>query len=411
MQAFLKASFSLKAIILFLIMFILFNSSGFSQIFPVLGSVRINDLVFLPQGYMLPNLSGYGYSKTISDVSNIGNLNPASLTSFNTISGGFSYQYDSKIDEAWIVGIGYAKNKNGIPQSAGFVYPYRNFRFGVGFNQKFNESLVVEDEPIRTPEHPEGTGEFFSIINDYNLLSYSISAAWSVQNTIAKEDKFSLGFRYELNMLNVYQQFWKMIAKGQFYSSNYALGVTYEGLSKDDFNYKISLFFEKGVNIEGDVTLSEPDLLIRYNLDSSRTGSNGLQGTAQNTFPTRGTTPDKINAGLDFNVSVPLRISTNFTWILWHNIGNSANQPEVSLSALYKVSDLYSVSFGTYFIRYNIPGFYFGTSDELNAVYLTAGTVIHYGLLDFNIGLADSHLMSGNWRKQTVGMVSLSFHL
>jgi hypothetical protein len=83
----------------------------------------------------------------------------------------------------------------------------------------------------------------------------------------------------------------------------------------------------------------------------------------------------------------------------------------VSLSALYKVSDLYSVSFGTYFIRYNIPGFYFGTSDELNAVYLTAGTVIHYGLLDFNIGLADSHLMSGNWRKQTVGMVSLSFHL
>jgi len=175
---------------------ILFNSSGFSQLFPVLGNERIDNLTLLPQGYMLPNLSGYGYSKTIGDVSNIGNMNPASLTFYNSISGGISYQYDSKIDEAWIADLGYAKNKYGLPQSAGFVYPYRNIRLGIGFNQKINQSLIEKDEPVRTTEHPEGTGEYFSTIQDFNILSCSFSLAWSVKNRIVKEDKLSIGLRY-----------------------------------------------------------------------------------------------------------------------------------------------------------------------------------------------------------------------
>ena len=373
---------------------ILFNSSGFSQLFPVLGNERIDNLTLLPQGYMLPNLSGYGYSKTIGDVSNIGNMNPASLTFYNSISGGISYQYDSKIDEAWIADLGYAKNKYGLPQSAGFVYPYRNIRLGIGFNQKINQSLIEKDEPVRTTEHPEGTGEYFSTIQDFNILSCSFSLAWSVKNRIVKEDKLSIGLRYELNMLNVYEQIWHFNAKGQFYSSSYALGLTYEGLSKDDFNYKVSLFFEKGVRLSG-VLRTSYDYLYPNNIT------------------TTGKTPDKINAGLDFNMSSPLRISTNFCYVLWHNVGDADNQAEVSLSALYNYSEIVSFSFGTYFIRYNSPFIsnFFGAADKLNAVYLSAGTVIHYGQVDFNFGLADSHLMSGNWRKQTVGMVALSFHL
>ena len=396
-------------IILVFICVVLISNSGFSQIFPVLGAQRMEDnLVFFPQGYMLPNLSGYGYSKTISDVCNIGNMNPASISSFDKISGGFSYQYDSKIDEAWIVDLGYVKNKYGVPQSAGFVYPYRDFRFGIGFNQKFNQSIIWQPIPVTTEYQPEGTGEYISITNDYNVMSYSFTAAWSAHNAFTKKDYLSFGARYDLNMLNIYEEIGAITGKGRFYNSGYALGVTYAGMPENDYSYTISLFFEKGANMSGELNFSGGGIQTVTSLDSTRTSSANF---AQ--YTTVGKIPDRINYGIDLHVSKPLRISTNLTWVLWHNISTSENQPELTISALYNYSELVSFSFGTYFIRYIIPNIpsNFGVSDNLNAVYFTAGTVVHYSMADINLGIADSHLMSGKWRKQTVGMVSLGFHL
>jgi hypothetical protein len=390
---------------------ILFNTSGYSQLFPVLGAQRVEDnLLFIPQGYMLPNLSGYGYSKTIGDVSNIGNMNPAALSSFNSISGGISYQYDSKINEAWIADIGYYKNKNAMPQSAGFVYPYRDFRFGVGFTQKMNRSLDEGKWYISTIEHPEGTGEYFIPISDYNIYSSSITAAWSTHNTLVKGDKLSFGLRYELNMLNIYEEIWTIKAKGLFYNSSFALGVTYDGLSIDNYTYKLSFFFEKGANLNGNLAINGGGVT---QISTDMLNGGRPANYVPISFITIGQTPDRLNAGFDFNVSEPLRLSTNFTYVYWNAIDiHTNNNAEFLISALYSLSDRISFSLGTFYAQYNNPEIQvFQEGDILNAAYLTAGTVIHFGLTDINIGIADSHLMSGEWRKQTVGMVAFGFHL
>jgi hypothetical protein len=394
----------LKIIIVSLFI-VLINSRGFSQ---SAQKSAFYDLIFFPQGYMLPDLSGYGYSNTMSDISNIGNMNPASLSSFNSIAGGISYQFDSKIHEAWTNYIGYYKNKDGMPQSAGFVCPYNDFRFGIGFKQKFNGSLDFGKIPVTTIDNPDGTDEYYSPTYDYNLISYSLSASWSAYNTIVKEDKLSFGIRIDLDRLSAFQKIGDVEAYGQINNTSYAMGLTYEVRIENKYNYQLSFYFEKGVDFTGVMTFNEPTFTTVYTSDSSHAYT-----TDNSPITAIGKTPDRINAGVDFNVSVPLSISADFTYVLWHNISPADNEPEVSVSASYNVSDLVSFSLGTYFIRYNssFMNEWTFSNNQLNAVYLTAGTVIHYGMLDFNVGLADSHLMSGNWRKQTVGMVSMSVHM
>jgi hypothetical protein len=365
--------------------------------------------LFLPQGYLLPSLSGYGYSKTINDVSNIGNMNPASLSSFNSISGGVSYQYDSKINNAWLVDIGFYKNKTGLPQSAGIVYPLNDFCLGVSFTQRFNGSLDFGQIPITTVENPDGTGEFYSPLYQFNLMSYSILGAFSIHNTFKDNDKLSFGLSINLDKFSDYEKIIDVATEGSFYGGSFSLGAVYERSSDAAFLYRLSLFFEKGANAIGNLTIKGSTVTLFPDSISHGTKYN----IPTEVFRTSGKIPDKLNIGADFDIGPFLSISSNYSYVFWHGVGASDNRPEISLTGLYKLSDIVSLSVGTYIQQYNNEGINrdFQAVGKLNALYLTAGSVIHYKYIDLNIGIADSHLISGEWRKQTAGTVSLGFHL
>ena len=397
-----------RLLVIFLSM--IFLNITYSQTFPILGSEIAINVLYLPQGYVLSNLSGYGYSKTMGDVSNIGNMNPASLSSFNSLNCGFSYQYDSKIRNAWVEDIGYYKNKNGLPQSAGFIYPVKDFRLGVAFSQRYNGSVETDPILIRTVEHPEGTGEYAATTIDYNFISYSLLGSWTLPNAFAQNDKLSFGIRYDLNRFSTYEKIWNEVWKGSFYGSSFALGITYDQTSDNVLKYRLSLFFEKGASINGSPQLQGTDLRTLAH-DTTGTGESTNNQTEPE-YSESGNIPDKLNLGADITISPVVCISSNFTYVYWNKIGSAQNQPEISLTAVYKTSDALSLSLGTIFTMYN-PSYnsslYVG--NKLNALYLTAGTVIHYRLIDLSIALADSHLTSDEWRRQTVGMISLNFHL
>jgi hypothetical protein len=365
--------------------------------------------LFLPQGYLLPNLSGYGYSKTINDVSDIGNMNPASLSSFNSISGGVSYQYNSKINNAWLADIGFYKNKTGLPQSAGIVYPLNDFCLGVSFTQRFNGSLDFGQIPITTVENPDGTGDFYSPLYQINLMSYSFLGAFTVHNTFKDNDKLSFGLSINLDKFSDYEKIIDVVEEGSFYGGSFSLGAVYERSSDDVLLYRLSLFFEKGANAAGNFTIEGPTVTV-FPDSISHGAKYNIPTEVIRTF---GKIPDKLNFGVDFKIGPFLSVSSNYSYVFWHGVGASANQPEISFAGLYKLSDIVSLSVGTYIMQYNNEGINrdFQGYGKLNAVYLTAGTVIHFENIDLNIGLADSHLISGEWRKQTAGTVSLGFHL
>lgn len=102
-------------------------------------------VLWLPQGRVLESLSGYGYSQSISGfANNISDRNPATLSLIEKSSLGISYQWDSKIEEAWFAEIGHERIHDQIPQSFSLVLPVKGFRIGYGFGQNIIPNYYFE---------------------------------------------------------------------------------------------------------------------------------------------------------------------------------------------------------------------------------------------------------------------------
>ncbi len=123
-----------KLVLLLVIQFIISSISG---TLPQTNSREGSTIVsFLPQGYGIKLLNSYGTSSILNDVSNLGFMNPANISDFENYSLGFSYQFNTSIDEAWIADFGTSRVYNFYPQSAGGIVKWNDFTFGLGFGQK-----------------------------------------------------------------------------------------------------------------------------------------------------------------------------------------------------------------------------------------------------------------------------------
>ena len=135
--------------------------------------------IIAPQGFGINLLNSKGNSSIDNDISNIGFMNPASISNFDNYSFGFSYQFSSSIDEAYIADIGTTRKNDWMPQSAGAVFKFDDFSFGLGFGQKYNGSLDFDSIQITTSQYPDGTGEFINVEYRTRVQSYSLSASYS----------------------------------------------------------------------------------------------------------------------------------------------------------------------------------------------------------------------------------------
>ena len=170
---------------------IFFCSNNFPQ-------VPSNNNIFLfPQGNPIGELSSFGTSGLLNNVSNIGSINPAALSNFAKPSFGFSYQLETKLSKAWIADIGYKRDLSLLPQSVGFLYPYKNFRFGLSFCQAYNGIMDIGPIPVTTPQNPDGTGEFMSFHDKIILYDYSVLLSYSFKNIVNEWD-LSIGGRFNI---------------------------------------------------------------------------------------------------------------------------------------------------------------------------------------------------------------------
>ena len=179
----------MKKLVLFLVLqFSIFNiSETLAQTNTRDGSNVVN---FLPQGYGIKLLNSSGTSSIINDVSNLGFMNPASISGFENYSLGFSYQFNTSIDEAWIADFGTSRVYNFYPQSVGGIVKWNDFTFGLGFGQKYNGTLDIDPIEVATIEDPDGTGEFFEVKQETMIHSYSITAAYSFKEFLQTSDVY-----------------------------------------------------------------------------------------------------------------------------------------------------------------------------------------------------------------------------
>lgn len=350
---------------------------------------------FLPQGYGIKLLNSSGTSSIFNDVSNLGFMNPASISEFENYSLGFSYQFNTSIDEAWIADFGTSRVYNFYPQSAGGIVKWNDFSFGLGFGQKYNGTLDIDPIEVATIEDPDGTGEFFEVKQETMIHSYSITAAYSFKELLRSSNDLTLGFRYSLNYLNRYDEIWQVTGSATDYSSNIAAGLNYKIIFDDQRKLIIGAFYESKTYFDAQYEVDNPSIII---YDPEDTNHVLIPAEQSDNFLIHDL-PEELRFDMAFDAATDLKLLANLTSVFWETETNFLkDQIGFSASAVYKINEMFTPSLGFYITDCEYTdSFYSRLNEGLNALFITAGLKLNHDNFSADFAIADSHLFSGDY--------------
>lgn len=365
------------------------------------------NVALIPAGFTNPLLNAYGNSGLFNDVANINSMNPAALQSFNHPSVGFSYQFEQKLDDAWIAGIGSERTSMGLPQSIGIVIPINNLRIGLAAHQKYNSRLKFGEIKITTNELPDGTGETYEPDFKTRVFSYAAIASYSVPIN-SNNSILSFGFRYELNQLNEYNQLLDHKLDETLFGSNFAMGAVFKSGKSNSKYWEVGISYETGLEIDGEGkyehdggsivptdTLGRPPGLYQYNPLTARINAQF---------------PSMVILDFDYSIIPKFKFLAALSNTFWSQVAdNFKDQIEFSGSVVYQLNKKFIPSIGFLFTDRNLKENIFGINENLNAIFLTAGLAANIYGINLNVVIADSHLFSGDWGKQTIFKSSVSY--
>ncbi len=281
---------------------------------------------------------------------------------------------------------------------------WNEFTFGLGFGQKYNGSMDIGEIEITTTQNPDGTGEFFSPTLEKMIHCYSISAAYSFNDISEIINDLSIGFRYNLNRYDQYDEINVLIGEAEDYFHNFNIGLFTRIKLDEQRKLGIALSYETKSEFNAKLEVNS-DLLV----DPELIDPNRPPVYVQVDYFVTGSTPAEMKFDLSIDALPQLSFLMNVSSVFWDN-GNSnvKDQVEFSTSAVYTFNDDIKTSLGLFLTDYRYKENYFQQLlTELNAFFITAG--INYKFQNFYIDLAiaDSHLASGDFRKQTIGKLAI----
>jgi len=380
---------SIKAFQIFL--FILFFV--FSNVYPQ----AYHSLFTLPQGHIISGLSGYGYTiSTYSTISTFNSSNPANIYDFDSLNVGLSYQYETKILDAHPYDIGYSRAYPYLPQSFGIVFQIGQFKFGIGTNQIYNSEEQYR-EVHATFVWPDENGFISFIINPkYSEIIFKNSVSFAfefekLKNAIS--GSLILGAQYNYNWLKYKREFNNpniTDSNGEISASNFSIGLRYDYIKHDRRITSIGIYYE-GL-LEYDEEKFENDFLVRF----------------------IGYIPEKLHLGFLLNLNSSVFVAGNISVLFWESVNrkysNKLNNSELSGTVGYQFNTKFSLSFGisSNYYRYdenNSPIDY----NKLHANYFFCGFTYAINSFFSELVVADSHLLSDDWRKHTIVKLGLGY--
>ncbi len=111
-----------------------------------------------------------------------------------------------------------------------------------------------------------------------------------------------------------------------------------------------------------------------------------------------------------FQLDDDLQVSAFLSNIFWGEIDRTilTNQFDISSSLIYNFNKVFSGSAGILISNCSVEEYY---DNEFNAFYLMAGLKINIESFSIDFSLADSHLISGELRKQFITKLGLGIQL
>lgn len=368
-----------------------------------------SNIQLLPQGDPLGELNGLGNSGLVNNTFNIGFINPAALSNFNDISFGVSYEFQNRLTDAWIApNMGFKRHTNFVPQSAGFIYPVGNFRAGLAMSQGYNGGIDLGLIAVTNTQNPDGTGEYIDVTEKKMLYKYSFSASYMFEGIIDGGD-LSIGGRFNINRMTDELEQVEMIFGG----SNWAAGITFRKKMGESKYFQAGLFFEKIASLDLKETIGPKLYVTPTNGDSTRPPAYSNYDTG----PIKAEFPSKLKFDFDISVLSRVKFLGSLSEVFWYSVEpKNRDQLEFAGSVVYKFSDMISSSAGfiTSQKKYDDSQthlVYYNANDNLRAIFLTLGAEVNLDNFVIDISLADSHLLSGYWRKQTIGKIGVGYSL
>ena len=361
-------------------------------------------VIILPQGLSQPLLNGYGSSAIFNSAANVGFLNPAALEIFNETSVGLSYQFEPEMEDSWF-GFNSKRINNFFPQSAGLILPADKFRLAFSLNQLYNRSLYDQIE-VTTVLLPDGTGKYYDLNYKTKIYNYSVTTSYSLTDQ-SSNSGLSVGLRVGLNNLRDNEKFLYFEMNESIYAYDFSLGAVYAKQTSEKKFYRIGLFYRSDLKFRTKTNYkSDRRELI---LDPFPGGGNDeyIEFTPYS-LDLKADLPAFIRFDLDAGVSDNLRVTGSISYVLWNkSYEGFENQIEFSGSAIYNLNNYFTPSFGFIYSDRNYEEDFAEGNKNLNTYFLTAGGVLRWKNFSLHLTLADSHLLSGDWAKQTIAKIGL----
>jgi hypothetical protein len=348
--------------------------------------------LYLPQGYVISALSARGYNPSILTTSTtLGCSNPAALIDLKC-NLGLSYQYDTPIQSAWIFDFGYRRIFNTVPQSVGLSVPIKNLHLGIAMNQIYN-SETDYGELLATLIAPNNQGYGYTSTSrpkkEETVYRYSLSASYYLNSA----KTIALGLNYNQNQLHFLLNL-NLLTTGtpdsinfedegydqKTYAGNLSAGIRYSTPAGTFPCLKAGFFFESKVRFRHSFYYYSEKLNLAADI------------------------PAKIHSGIYLELPSGLFFSENVSYLLWEQTTNSylKNQSELAVNAGFPVKRNLILSGGAFYGGYHRTDFSDKENGKFRAIYLILGGTYCFKDITLEFTCADSHLLSGEYRKQTI---------
>ena len=374
---------------LHIIIFLLLYTNSFAQ-------YNNLDAIIPPQGFGIKLLNSAGNSSINNYVFNLSYMNPASISNLMNYSFGISYQYNTSIKDGWINNSEVSRSNDIIPQSAGAVLKWKQLTFGIGFGQSYNSNVDFVWN-LYNPEEQQITEFQGRVYSFTTAISYTLDEIFNSAN-------FNIGISYAFNRVNY-------SSKNQFEeinlndnAGNLSFGIQYSTKKQSAKNTKVGISYTTSAKFEQYINnYSGFTVIIRDNKPVKSIANETLVNVS---------IPDQFNSDLSTYLSDKLELNLSLVGVFWKkNNNNQQDQIEFSVSTVYEINKMFTPAFGFYYSDKNYDQDFFSFNDKFNALFLIAGFKFNYDNFSGDLAIADSHLFSGDYRKQTIGKLSLGINL
>ncbi|HEY6436355.1 MAG TPA: hypothetical protein VIY47_07175, partial [Ignavibacteriaceae bacterium] len=124
------------------------------------------------------------------------------------------------------------------------------------------------------------------------------------------------------------------------------------------------------------------------------------------------TVPSEFSIDINFKPVKQLNLLGRINTIFWNTASeNVKDQIEFSTSAAYSFNPSLEASLGFYYTSKEYLDDFFNINDDLYAIYLTTGASFQLNIFNIDLAIADSHLFSGEFWKQTIGKIGFGIQL